>query len=529
MNSYDIVIAGYGPTGAVAANLLGAQGFKVLVVEPNEAIYDIPRAVHIDGEVMRVFQELGLSAEIDSVAGTPEILRFVNGRNWTLLYQDLTELPRTNGWANDIFFNQPRMEVHLRAGVARFQNVEERLGWELYHFEQDDQQVLVTIRQAKEAQSEHVTCRYLLACDGASSPTRQLLNINLTDLECDEPWLVCDQMLEEGSEHSRDVYQICDPARPTTLVPCEGSHVRWEFMLLPGDDVANLEDEATARSMMAPHMSRLAPGLSSDAGELVRSKVYTFHALIADTFQSGRVFLLGDAAHQTPPFLGQGLCAGVRDAYNLSWKIAGVLRGEFNTGLLDSYTTERRPHVQEVVSTAVTHGNIIQTTNPIKAMVRDCMLMLARVFPALAPDLDLGGSWVLGEGLLDRDGEPANEGNIGRPIPQPEVERSDGQRVKFDEILGQGFTLLGFDLDPAPLLKESGGHKLTLDCLHLGPDGQARDLTGTLSDWRQTTGASLALIRPDRQVYAICREADGNLAGQLARVLGKLEAVLLGS
>ena len=324
MPDYDLIIAGYGPTGAVAANLLGAQGFSVLALDLSPEIYNIPRAVHIDGEVMRIFQVLGLASEIDEGASEGAYLRFINGWNWRLFSQDMSQISRPNGWANDIFFNQPRMEQILRAGVQRYANVEVRLGWALQELSQDAHGVVAGLRQVVgEGPLQRVRCRYLLACDGASSKARELLDIAQEDLQCDEPWLVCDLILEEDVQHRRDAYQICDPVRPTTLAPCEGQHIRCEFMLNANDEVAELEHEATVRTMMAPHLHLLSPSLNSASGKLIRSKVYNFHAVIAESFQTDGVFLLGDAAHQMPPFLGQGLCAGVRDAYNLCWKLGG--------------------------------------------------------------------------------------------------------------------------------------------------------------------------------------------------------------
>ena len=253
MPDYDLIIAGYGPTGAVAANLLGAQGFSVLALDPRPEIFDIPRAVHIDGEIMRIFQVLGLASEIDEGTAEGAYLRFINGWNWRLFSQDMSRISRPNGWANDIFFNQPRMEQILREGVQRYANVEVRLGWALQELSHDAHGVDAGLRQVVgEGPLQRVRCRYLLACDGASSKARELLDLAQEDFQCDEPWLVCDLVLEEDVQHRRDAYQICDPVRPATLAPCEGRHIRWEFMLNADDEVAELEHEATVRALMAP-------------------------------------------------------------------------------------------------------------------------------------------------------------------------------------------------------------------------------------------------------------------------------------
>ena len=519
---FDVLIAGYGPTGAVAANLLGACGFKVLVVEPNLEIYDIPRAVHFDGEVMRIFQALGLAEEISEIAAQGKILRFTNGRDWHLFEQDLSTVPRHHGWFNNLFFNQPQLEKCLRAGVSRYDNVEVRLGWVVSDFNLEDEnsiQLQLGSTTQGAAQTESVSARYVLACDGASSSVRKMLDISQEDLRCDEPWLVCDLMLEEGFEFDRTGLQICDPIRPTTLIPCEGNHIRWEFMLDAGDDLTAMEDEVNVRALMAPHMHRLSPSLNDTDGDLIRAKVYTFHALLADTFQQDRVFLLGDAAHQTPPFLGQGLCAGVRDAYNLCWKLNGVMKGDYSVGVLKTYTTERRPHVKEVISTAVAHGSIIQTRNPLKALVRDSYLMLGRLIPPLVGFLKFGEGWNIGAGLLAVEGAPAAGDPVGEPMPQGFVQQigvDDPVSPQWsDELLGGGFTLVGFGVDPAVYLpneNENEHRHEWLSTLHIGSTGDACEIEGEIVNWAAEHAIALALVRPDRQVYGVCKTGSAIVA-----------------
>lgn len=531
MSSYDVIIAGFGPTGAIAANLLGAEGLRVLVLDPSPDVYDIPRAVHIDGETMRILQALGLSSSVSEFAAEGEgTLRFINGRGWVLFSQELTALERPNGWAADTFINQPALEKLLRKGISRFSNVTVQLGWQLSSFKQFAEGVEVTLCDSTSGEEQLVECAYLLGSDGAGSCVRSLLNVPLETLDCDEPWLVCDLVLDEADQHCRDVYQICDPARPATLVPCEGPHVRWEFMLNTNDDIAHLESEGAVRALMAPHMHRLSPKLTEQSGTLIRSQVYQFHALLAQSFQSGRVFLLGDAAHQTPPFLGQGLCAGVRDAHNLCWKLAGVIRGKYSAELLATYTTERKPHVREVISTAVRVGGVIQTRNPVKALLRDSYLLLGKLIPPLVGFLQFGFHWYLGSGLLACDGAPSAEGVIGAPLPQPDAVEGQGEGMRLDDLLGTGFALVGFDLNPASYLDSggTGAHgSLALECVQIGHEGDFVDSSGHLSEWASTHGIGLALIRPDRQVYGVCKSQSGDdMRSELAGLLARLKAQL---
>ena len=503
----------------------------MLIVDPRSEIYDIPRAVHFDGEVMRIFQAMGLADGVSEISAPGKKISFTNGKNWKLFEQDLRVVPRHNGWFNNQFFNQPRLETCLREGVARYPNVTFRPGWAITSLDQSADEVSAQItctgtdeKAVETQQTELISARYLLACDGANSLVRTLLEIPQEDLDCDEPWLVCDLMLDGKEAFDRSGFQICDPARPTTLIPCEGNHIRWEFMLNADNEIEGIEEEAAVRAMMAPHLWRLSPNLASEDGELVRAKVYKFHALIADTFQRGRVFLLGDAAHQTPPFLGQGLCAGVRDAYNLCWKLAGVIQGNHPASILETYTSERRPHVNQVITTAVAHGAIIQARNPFKAAVRDCYLMLGRAFPLLVSFLKFGEGWTLGPGLFGIDGAPSPGGPLGEPLPQGRVQqRRDGQPTATlwsDELLGSGYTLIGFNVDPASLLAKNRDYD-GLSTLHIGPEANLQEIEGELMNWASEHAVDLALVRPDRQVFGICsKEAD--LTSQLTQLIDTL-------
>ncbi|NKB98804.1 MAG: bifunctional 3-(3-hydroxy-phenyl)propionate/3-hydroxycinnamic acid hydroxylase [Pseudomonadales bacterium] len=523
MTDYDVVIAGLGPTGAVAANLLGAAGIRTLVVDPNPTVYNIPRAVHFDGEVMRTFQSLNLHTQISEVAAPGVGLGFTNGRNWKLFEQDLSILPKSQGWNNSNFFNQPALEAHLRTGLERYSSVTCALGDRVSDIEQTQDHVVINIASGQEGDStgRQVSARYLLGCDGAASTIRNALAIEQEDLDCDEPWLVVDWFLPGDVEINRRAYQICDPNRPATLVPCEGSHIRWEFMVNEGDDLKAIEEEANVRQLMAPHLHRLSPELTSDMGELVRSKVYNFHALIAERFQTDRIFLLGDAAHQTPPFLGQGMCAGIRDADNLCWKIVGVLQGKYPPGLLSTYTTERRPHVYEVIKTAVGHGSVIQNRNHIAAFFRDCYLMLGRLVPLLVSFLRFDLSWSLGVGLLSP--KKPKDAVIGKPIPQFELDGREPPTFS-DSMLGKDFTLIGIDIDPSSLI-DSQTSDINIKSVIVGPNGDIIDSNNSFSTWGALHDIKVLLVRPDRQVFGYCNDQP-SLAANVAALVNQLESQL---
>lgn len=515
--NYDVVICGYGPTGAVAANLLGRRGVRVLVVEQNTEIYDIPRAVHFDGETMRIFQVLGLADEIKSVSTPATEAAFVNGSGRTLMALDFRDMPRRHGWPNGNFFNQPALEAYLRRGVERYPSVEVRLGWALETFDQDDAGLHITLSHRESSHRDEVTSSYFLGCDGATSTARELVDIPLDTLNTDEPWLVCDILLEGDFEFRKRVYQVCDRRRPTTLVPCEGRHIRWEFMLRPDDDPEELEREETVLALMAPHLHRLHDDLKPEQCSLIRKKVYTFHGLIARSWRSGRVLLLGDAAHQTPPFLGQGMCAGIRDAYNLCWKLEGVLAGRYTSKLLDSYPSERAPHARTIIEQAIRTGSVIQTRNPIAAFLRDSFFSLARIFPFLQKPFLWEPAWPLGPGFFDTTTPPSAQTAHGHQIDQPVVATMSGERIALDTVLGDDFTVLGLNMNPADTIAEATAQtfstlktrfvQVASQATH-GDTASSNATTvvedGNLTSWFKRIGGGQAVtLRSDRQVFGV--------------------------
>ena len=525
MKDYDVAIIGYGPTGAMMAYLLGLQGLSTLVVEPNVDIYKIPRAVHYDGEAMRIFQSLGMIDEIQESSREPGFASFLNGFNWKIFHQDLTKSDRVHHWANSHFFSQPELEKLLRGKVNQCASVDHKLGWRLTDLDQDSTGVTVTIAEHEGQQTAEFRCSYLLGCDGAASSTRELANIPLTDLGCDEPWLVCDLMLKKSIEIKDEIYQICDPARPASLIPCETGHIRWEFMLNESDNLHDIEVEGNVRALMAPHIGRLNSQLTENDGILIRSKVYRFHALLANQFVRGRILLLGDAAHQMPPFLGQGLCSGLRDAYNLSWKLGGVISNKWDPKVLESYHSERQPHVEEVINIAIQHGEIIQTRNRFKAIVRDLFLLLGRLFPPLIASIKFGQQWRLGKGIFAEDRAPLNRFMLRQCI----VTLKSGEHALLDDLLSDSFNIVGFNTDVDRLVSQQNTEFLgsPLKTFNVGAHGQGVDEAGALRHWADEHQIAIAILRPDKQIYGLCYQHSAkSLDQQLADLLGQLKTQL---
>ncbi|MCJ2183457.1 bifunctional 3-(3-hydroxy-phenyl)propionate/3-hydroxycinnamic acid hydroxylase, partial [Novosphingobium sp. 1949] len=373
MQQCDVIIVGCGPVGALAANFLGRSGLSVLVLEKELEHYPLPRAVHLDHEMMRLFQSAGVIDRVEGDMIATDGHLHVGADHGVIRYMGTVGKPRPFGWANDYFFYQPELEAHLREGFAALETVELRLGAQFTRLEQAGAGVTVHFRDST---GEHaVEARWVIGCDGARSGVRKALDVRLEDLEFEEPWLVVDAEVEgpirfpaiTGVPADADLQRLsvmmCDPARPATIVPGRGNHRRWEFMLLPGED-----DQA----MMAPESvaALIGPWVEGSAHRIVRAATYRFHGLVAQRWQVGRVFLAGDAAHQTPPFFGQGMCHGLRDVANLAWKMDAIVNHGAHEALLDTYQDERDGHVRAVIGAAVAAGRYICELDGVKAAAR---------------------------------------------------------------------------------------------------------------------------------------------------------------
>jgi 3-(3-hydroxy-phenyl)propionate hydroxylase len=476
----EVAILGYGPVGATLANLLGAAGLEVVVVERDTEVFPLPRAIHFDGEVMRVFQSLGLRPQVEAIS-RPGLkgMHFVNARDELLLVRGGTGLDGPQGCANNHYFHQPELEAVLREGVARYPRVRVLLGREVTAIEETGDGVRLALAAGGPGAPGEVHARWLVGCDGGRSPTRRAIGATMEDLGLHQPWLVFDAILERDLGLPDHTVQRCDPARPMTICCVTGTRRRWEIMLMPGDD-----PEALARpENVWPLIGRWVT--PADA-RLERSAIYTFHSVIAHGWRRGRLMLAGDSAHQTPPFLGQGLCAGIRDAANLWWKLARVIRGSAPDSLLDTYEPERRPHVRAFIELAVQLGDVIQATDPEVAAERDRRFLQGetRVFeyprPALGPGLHLGP---LG----------------GTLFPQPRL--ADGRLL--DEAIGNGFAVIG----RAALLDAADA--ATRERWRSAGAAVLRDPGGGPAEWLDAHDTAAVVLRPDRYLLGAARDASG--------------------
>ncbi|WP_406254370.1 bifunctional 3-(3-hydroxy-phenyl)propionate/3-hydroxycinnamic acid hydroxylase [Streptomyces chartreusis] len=531
---YDVAVIGYGPTGVTAANLLGAAGLRVVVLERDAEIYARARAISTDEEVMRIWQRIGLADRLkqDMLADRP--LDFVDARGRAFLSARPT--PRGHGHPPQMFLYQPALEQVLRDGVARHPDVEVWLRHECLRLRQDADGVELTVVGTADDSVRRLRARYVIAADGGSSLTRAQLNVGYEGRTYEDRWVVIDtRMLKPWPDHDRLRFR-CDPARPAVDCPTPLGHHRWEFPILPGDDERHLTTDEAIHAMVSRY------GIGPDQIEILRATVYSHHVRFAARFRVGRVFLAGDAAHAMPPWIGQGMAAGVRDVANLCWKLDAVLRGELPESVLDSYEAERKPHVKEVTRRAVFVGRIITDRRLAVTRVRDAVLPLLNRVPGVAGRLQ-DSNWIpvahYADGFRDRPRtkspgitfgrrasgtgtvragtsrtEPARTGTRrtrasrttapGHQIPQPWVTAPDGTRVRLDDVLGGRWLLLHGALPtPQSEWERAGVPSLTVLPAGSSPtEGAVVDCDGVLRAWLTRHRATTLALRPDAYVYA---------------------------
>jgi len=498
---YDIAIIGYGPVGAMAANMFGSSDLNIVVIEPKKEIWDIPRAVALDGQAQRIFQSCGI---INDIPVNPiDGLTFINKNGQKLVYVDFTEHSTPNGYSETVGFSQPNLERTLRSRAELYKNITFKLGSSLSGLIATENNNELTVINNLTNNTEIISSTYLLACDGADSFVRKKLSIPSFDYKCEQDWIVVDYELDPKYEIQCSPHQICDYQRPTTLAPIMGRHIRWEFKYNSDDNQAEMEDEQNIREMMRPHAWRINADLDISTGKLLRASKYRFHGLIADNFKSNNCFLLGDSAHQMPPFLGQGLCQGVKDVYNLHWKLTGVINGTYSKKILDTYSLERKAIVKSVTETAIKQGNIVGTQNKYVALVRDFILNCARQFPALLNFFQFYHPWPIKEGLIDKT-LFKNKAN-GIVIPQPDTNIKIEDKA-FDQYIGYKFALLVFDQDQEVFdkIKSLDSVKIFDGNIHLLNPTHPFNADKSFVEWQKKHNISAVIIRPDRHVYGCC-------------------------
>lgn len=543
----QVVIVGAGPTGLTAANLLGKAGIQTLLIERNATLCTHARAIAIDDEGLRICQSIGLSETLH-----PHLL--LNLDAWYVAEKQLlahvSPTLQANGHPLISTFHQPTLEQLLLQQLQRYSHVEVRFQHTLISFQQDSHNVSLTLHN-EQGTAIQVECDYLLACDGGKSTIRRALNITLQPvsplprytstkqpgphrhIQAGQQWLVVDG--EDDDEISDAIIFHCHPSRPAVTVPAPGRRRRWEFMLLPNDHPDTLLQESTIQTLIQDagrNIRQLLPTWkASDTLQIKRQAIYTFHASIASSFAQGRVFLLGDAAHLMPPFGGQGMNSGLRDASNLCWKLARVLHQQAEPALLSSYEQERAPHAARMILFSSLLGTTIMPTRRTIAATRNLLFRAINLLPVarntlsemrVKPQPRYQRGYFLPHHRFHHDRLS------GALIPQFMLQTLDGESILLDEVLGDGFTVLTLydqhkvhtnslplaipylkDTAPVPItrvlvLQQGTAQKPLQEEIERYSDQRyVIDSEGTLQQWLQTRKARGAVLRPDHFVLVI--------------------------
>jgi 2-polyprenyl-6-methoxyphenol hydroxylase-like FAD-dependent oxidoreductase len=514
----DVAIVGYGPVGATLAVLLAQRGWRVIVMERWAEPYPMPRAVHFDHEAGRILQSCGIGEALAKISEPADIYEFQNAAR-----KPLVRFGRVgnglSGWPQSSMFSQPELEALLYERVGELSEIEVGRGVQVTAIEDNGAGVTVHgervdvepdgnggLRLRTKGEVSPVRARYVVGCDGANSTVRNVLGLEMTDRAFFYDWLIVDVIFHEPRTFDPLNVQICDPARPTTCVSGGPGRRRWEFMALPGESIDELNDEATAWRLLETWDA------SPKNARLERHAVYRFQARWVQEWRRGRVLLAGDAAHQTPPFAGQGLCSGLRDAANLAWKLDLVLGGVSPDLLLDAYGTERAPNMEAVIELAIQMGKMICACDPDEVRARDDMFLAVDDRGSITDIPPFPG---ISEGIII-----AGTPRAGELFVQADVER-DGARVRFDDAVGAGWRLVtdgqvAVDRTLTQWFTTIGGAVVAV-----GGESGLADVDGAYGRWFAEHGVIAALQRPDFVLFGTA-EAPSDVDGLLRDLQGQL-------
>ncbi|MFF9905580.1 bifunctional 3-(3-hydroxy-phenyl)propionate/3-hydroxycinnamic acid hydroxylase [Streptomyces olivaceus] len=514
-HAVDVVVVGYGPVGQLLAVLLAEKGHEVAVVERWPSAYPLPRAVAFDGEAARILADAGVSDCFARIGESSRDYTVTNLAGDVLLRHDADDTYR-NGWPDSTSMYQPGLEAALTERGAGLPGLRLFRDHEAVLLEQEGDHVTVEAVEAATGRRRRFTAGWVLGCDGANSFVRASVKPQFTDYGLNHEWLVCDVVLHEERSFEHNNLQLADPARPRVAVSAGPGHRRWEFMRMPQDDPGTFNSAEKAWELL--ELFDVHPGNAS----LDRFTSYTFQARLADRWRSGRVLIAGDAAHLMPPFAGQGMCSGLRDAANLAWKLDLVLRGVAGDGLLDTYALERGPHVKKSITMSVNLGKVICMTDTGAAADRDTVMLASRKrgMGAHRPQTVLER---LKDGVVFRDTDGGPVGQAGHLTPQGRVAGARGTG-RFDEVVGTGFVLLTaqnpaadtegvLDDDHRTFLRELGARTVRVlpagtPAGALGADNVV-DVDQVYLPYLAEQSATVALVRPDFYLFGAVEHLSG--------------------
>jgi 3-(3-hydroxy-phenyl)propionate hydroxylase len=464
---YDVAVVGLGPVGATLANLLALSGLSVLCLDREPTVYGLPRAVQVDGECLRVFQTLGVAAALSPHISPVPGMRFVDSAGRLILDWSRPMEIGPQGWCASYRFHQPELEACLRARLASWPKVDIRLRHDVFSLDVRADHVVLRWEDLATGRLGEARASYVVGCDGARSTVRRFIGSELADLKSHERWLVVDVILKQPRPDLGDyAIQFCDPVCPATYIRGIGERRRWEIMLEAGEDAAAAQQPSAVWRL-------LSRWVGPEEAVLERSAVYTFHSVLAETWRRDRLLIAGDAAHQTPPFMGQGMCTGIRDAANLAWKLADVIGGESEPSLLDTYESERSPHARVFINEAVRLGGVIRA---ISARANEAAA-------AAEPERFVTPSPKLGPGVH----EAGSHG--GELSEQPRLDED----ALLDDAIGFASAVVARPDLAATLAARDEGLKVVAAA------------SPAVLAWLDRLEASAVVLRPDRYIFGVAR------------------------
>lgn len=529
IEKYEVVIVGAGPAGVTCANFMGLMGIKTLIVDREADILDIPRAIAVDEEGSRILQSIGAWEEFSETLVHIDTVKMVSPYSGDLAKVDTTNT--INGFPRTRTMKQPDLERVLHKGLDRFPHVTLKRLTDMTSFQDNDDHVVVDLcENGKDHYQVH--SNYILACDGAKSPTRELLGFRMIGSTYEKDWVVLDTHNDLTPDSRSIVEFTCDPKRSAVSMPAPNGGRRWEFILHDHEPSEEMLADDKIQSLLDGWRGKNW-GKIEDL-EVERKTVYTFSARVSDGFQKGNVILIGDAAHVTPPFIGQGLMAGLRDTSNICWKVAMAVKGRINKGVVNTYETERRGNAEEMVKLAVRAGKIIIPKNRLQAFLRDRLFGAINAIPFIRERLwgtksKLKPFNTFDEGFI-YPSKSFGDLQSGAWYPQGNMQTSTGEHALIDDSLGLNWGILGIGVDPDKHLskavsekwKQWQGKKIRIDQNKFDAPSANED-TISLIDlegiYDEFNNQNLCIVvRPDRHIAAISK------ANQLSDTLSKYMA-----
>ncbi|MEL6191902.1 MAG: bifunctional 3-(3-hydroxy-phenyl)propionate/3-hydroxycinnamic acid hydroxylase [Bacteroidota bacterium] len=495
-DTFEVIIIGMGPVGLSMANLLGKRGISVTLIDKEKGPLSFPRAIHGDDETLRIFDAMGLGDQIRDIISPFKEMEMVDADGHILTSIVLDQRSGSPKLPTDYWFFQPELEEVLETGLERYSDLTPYRGWEAIGCEESGNGFLIEIQEVESGRNLFLQANWLIGCDGGRSWVRSLMQVEMKSLRFDQSWIVIDTLVEEEEQKllPQNHQQICDPNRPATYVPGVGKHRRWEFMLGPKESRLPIDE------LKPLSLELLSYYVDVNKVEIIRIAPYTYHALLAKKWRKSRMFIAGDAAHQMPPFLGQGMCTGIRDADNLSWKLAEVIKGNREEDILDTYQKERYHHTVQLTRGAIMLGKIIQSSNSFISGVRNWVfknvlsnkLLLQEVQNKVSNRADYKTYY---KGYIGK-----HKFLSGTLFPYFEMHDAFSmENSSSDNYLGESWTVLARD----PLPCSNKPNDMSLLCLN-PPSGLWTSFQGNsdiIEEWFDRRGVDFLIIRPDKYIY----------------------------